>query len=75
MEKELLSRGWVIVSGQPDRTLGAARSLIYVAAGSLELAGQVLTEKRGDQVLGYVPTIVEDGWERELPEEWTRKED
>lgn len=71
VEHEILDHGWVIVAGQPDRTIGAARSLIFNAAGSLELGGQIYTETQGNEVLGYVPTIVDNDWEKELPEGWT----
>ena len=56
IEQELLDKGWVIVTGQPARTVQAARSLIYVAGYSVEIPqSEVITEARGNQVLGYDP--------------------
>lgn len=70
VEEELLTKGWGIVSGQPDRTLMAARGLLFAAADSLGLQGGIRTEMNGNQALGYIPTIVKDNWEKELPEGW-----
>jgi hypothetical protein len=62
VEAALSQRGFAVVKAAPERTVAAARGLMFNAGRDLGIGVRTAFDHDHDVVIGYVPTIIDDDW-------------